>query len=207
MAEVLRGWPRPARLATVLALLAAAVALVMVQWERQADADRENERLYELCLSQAQDVANVKGCTADFYTRRDGRLGGVDPVQVSAESQRLVELRNPAPNGTAAALHLPPPAPKDPTAIVTQLTAEPPPEQVLAAAVKAVPEGPADTEDDDATPEPSPNQPNTRPKPAPGKPSPTQDPRPRPATAAGPKPGTTAPATPGRPTKATEPTG
>lgn len=127
MTDAMRRWPRPLRACAVVTLLVAVATLLMVQWVREGTMARENERLYEQCLSTAQDVAQVKGCTADFYTRWDGRQGEPDPVQVAAESRRLDELRTAAADRTrsAAVLPAPAPAPEPPSSTETPAAAAP----------------------------------------------------------------------------------
>jgi hypothetical protein len=194
MTQALRGLPRPLRAGALVALLGVVVALIMVQWVRQADAARENERLYEQCLSQAQDVAHVKGCTADFYTRWDGQLGTPDATALALESQRLVELRTTAADVTAPAPAADPPAPEsgptspDPTAPAAEAAAVVVPEGGETGTEEASDDDadhtqrPAPTPQGDGKPSTHPTQSTTATKPSIVRPSTPGTPDPRPAT-------------------------
>lgn len=215
MTEALQGLPRSLRAGAVLTLLAAVAALVMVQWVRQADADRENQRLYEQCLSQAQDVAHVKGCTADFYTRWDGQLGQPDPHQLALESQRLVELRTTVADGPPAD-PVRAPAPPTTTADVATPASDPSPLDAAAAEQPEEPaeqEGPAEVSSQDPATTPTPQGDGTLSAhptqgTGQGRPRPTEAPDPLPAVDPDAKPDTkavkTTPTTSKRPVSVTD---
>jgi hypothetical protein len=211
MTDAMRRWPRSLRAGAVVTLLLAVAALLTVQWVRDGTRARENERLYEQCLSTAQDVAQVKGCTADFYARWDGRLGEPDPFQVAAESRRLVELRTTAVDLTSPAAVVPAPAgePPSPTEVPTaSAPSQPVPVDVVDEAEPPREPAPAtrgtDTTGTAPSTDPVEHRPSTRPTPTtpPQRSETAQVPDPVPAAEDGARPDPTVAVTSRRPSTA-----
>ena len=158
MTEALRRVPHTLRVWSVVALAAVLVVGGAVLWRNERAATQENLRLYDLCLSNADDVSQVRACTRDFYVRRDG-TPGADPVQVAAESTRIHQLRAAGPVEAVGPTRGPRPDPTaDPTDPRPATTAAPVAAVPSASAASpVVPDQPAEatTAGDDGSGEPA----------------------------------------------------